>query len=47
MVPGAKQGFDMANMHQTYETYKFYNQKNIKWAPMYQLWAQTIDKPEE
>jgi len=38
MVPGMKQAFDLANMNQTYETYKFYNTKNFSLTPANLLW---------
>lgn len=46
MVPGMKQIFDLQNMHQTYDTYKFYNQSNFSLTPVNLLWDSTIDKKE-
>jgi hypothetical protein len=43
MVPGMKQGFDLANMNQTYETYKFYNTKNFSLTPANMLWLNYQD----
>jgi hypothetical protein len=43
MVPGAKQAFDLANMNQTYETYKFYNTKNFSLTPANMLWLNYQD----
>lgn len=44
MVPGMKQYFDLQNMNQTYDTYKFYNTKNFSLTPANVLWANTVDK---
>ena len=46
MVPGMKQYFDLKNMNQTYDTYKFYNTKNFSLTPANLLWANTIDKKD-
>lgn len=40
LIPGAKQVFDVQNMNSTYDTYKFYNQRNIKLSPLGLLWAE-------
>ena len=46
MVPGMKQYFDLQNMNQTYDTYKFYNTKNFSLTPANLLWMNTIDKKD-
>jgi hypothetical protein len=46
MVPGFKQYFDLRDMNQTYETYKFYNLKNFEYTPANLLWLYTIDAEE-
>ena len=46
MVPGMKQYFDLQDMHRTYNTYKFYNQKNFNLTPVYGLWNRTVDKKD-
>lgn len=46
MVPGMKQYFDLGDMNQTYETYKFYNTKNFSLTPANMLWANTVDKKD-
>lgn len=47
MVPGMKQVFDLQNMNQTYDTYRFYNQSNFSLTPVNLLWESTIDKKEK
>lgn len=46
MVPGMKQYFDLQNMHQTYDTYKFYNRKNFSLTPANLLWMNTVDSKD-
>lgn len=46
MVPGMKQYFDLQNMNQTYDTYKFYNTKNFSLTPANVLWANTVDRKD-
>jgi len=46
MVPGMKQYFDLSDMNQTYETYRFYNTKNFSLTPANILWAKTVDKKD-
>lgn len=46
MVPGMKQYFDLQNMNQTFDTYKFYNTKNFSMTPTNLLWMNTVDKKD-
>ena len=34
-TPGAKQYFDMSNLNQTFNTYKFYNDRNLSGVPLH------------
>lgn len=46
MVPGMKQYFDLSNMNETYDKYKFYNQSNFTLTPTNLLWMNTVDKKD-
>ena len=47
MVPGMKQIFDLQNMNQTYDTYKFYNESNFSLTPVNLLYLDRLVKENE
>ena len=40
LIPGAKQVFDLGTMNETYDTYKYYNQRNLNYSAVGKMWSE-------